>query len=42
MSLILLGKTLGKMEGSQLHKAEEHILQGMKILDELEMKAQYV
>ena len=29
------------MEGSQLHKAEEHILKGMKILDELETKQAY-
>jgi tetratricopeptide (TPR) repeat protein len=36
-----LGSTLGKMEGSQLHKAEEYILQGMKILDELETKPAY-
>ncbi|HXX33849.1 MAG TPA: AAA family ATPase, partial [Thermodesulfobacteriota bacterium] len=37
-SWILLGRTLGKMEGSQLDKAEEHILQGIKILEELEVK----
>jgi tetratricopeptide (TPR) repeat protein len=29
------------MEVSQLHKAEEHILKGMKILDELETKPFY-
>jgi class 3 adenylate cyclase/tetratricopeptide (TPR) repeat protein/energy-coupling factor transporter ATP-binding protein EcfA2 len=40
-SQIQLGRIFGKMEGSQLHKAEEHILQGMKILDELETKPSY-
>jgi tetratricopeptide (TPR) repeat protein len=40
-SRIQLGRTLGKMEGSQLHKAEEYILQGMKILEELETKPDY-
>jgi len=29
------------LEGSQLHKAEEHILQGIKILEELELKPSY-
>lgn len=33
-----LGRIVGKMEGSQLRKAEEHLLKGMKILDELETK----
>jgi tetratricopeptide (TPR) repeat protein len=41
VSRIQLGRILGKIEGSQLHKAEEHILQGMKILDELETKPLY-
>jgi tetratricopeptide (TPR) repeat protein len=41
MSWLQLGRTLGKIEGSQLHKAEGHILQGMKILDELETKSYY-
>jgi tetratricopeptide (TPR) repeat protein len=40
-SWLQLGKIFGKMEGSQLHKAEEHILKGMKILDELETKPAY-
>ena len=38
ISWIQLGRVLGKMEGSELHKAEEYILQGMKILEELETK----
>jgi class 3 adenylate cyclase len=41
ISGIQLGRILGKMEGSQLRKAEEHILKGMKILDELETKPAY-
>jgi tetratricopeptide (TPR) repeat protein len=41
MSWIQLGRIFGKMEGSQLHKAEEYILQGMKILEELETKPDY-
>jgi tetratricopeptide (TPR) repeat protein len=41
ISWIQLGKVLGKMEGSQFHKAEEHILQGMNILEELETKPAY-
>ncbi len=41
MSWIQLGRILGKIEGSQLRKAEEHILKGMKILDELETKPAY-
>jgi tetratricopeptide (TPR) repeat protein len=40
-SRIQLGRILGKIEGSQLRKAEEHILKGMKIMDELEMKPFY-
>ena len=38
VSWLSLERVLGKMEGSQLHKAEEYILQGMKILEELETK----
>jgi tetratricopeptide (TPR) repeat protein len=41
VSWFQLGRSFGKIEGSQLHKAEEHILQGMKILDELETKPNY-
>jgi tetratricopeptide (TPR) repeat protein len=41
MSQIQVGATLGKMGGSQLHKAEEHILKGTKIVDELEIKPFY-
>jgi tetratricopeptide (TPR) repeat protein len=41
LSGIQLGRILGKMEGSQLRRAEEHILKGMKILDELETKPLY-
>jgi tetratricopeptide (TPR) repeat protein len=41
ISWLQLGRTIGKMEGLQLHKAEEYILQGMKILDELETKPSY-
>jgi len=36
-----LGRTVGKMEESQIDKAEESILQGMKILDDLETKPAY-
>jgi class 3 adenylate cyclase/tetratricopeptide (TPR) repeat protein/ribosomal protein L40E len=41
ISWIQLGRIFGKMEGSQFHKAEEYILKGMKILDELEIKPTY-
>jgi tetratricopeptide (TPR) repeat protein len=41
LSRIQLGRVLGKIEGLQLHKAEEQILQGTKILEELETKALY-
>jgi class 3 adenylate cyclase/tetratricopeptide (TPR) repeat protein len=41
ISWILLGRILGRAETAQLHKAEEYILQGMKILDELKMKPFY-
>ena len=40
-SLLQLGRTLGKMEEPQIDKAEGHILQGLKILDELETKPAY-
>jgi class 3 adenylate cyclase len=42
MLRIPLGRVFGKIEGSQLHKAEEHIVQGIKILEELGMKPFYV
>jgi tetratricopeptide (TPR) repeat protein len=38
---ILLGRIFGKSEKSQVGKAEECILQGIKILDELELKPLY-
>jgi len=41
ISWLQLGRTLGKMEGSQLQRAQECILQGMKIFDELETKLAY-
>ena len=41
LSWTQLGRILGKMEGSQLRKAEEYILQGIKILEELELKPLY-
>jgi tetratricopeptide (TPR) repeat protein len=41
ISWLQLGRILGKMDGSQLRKAEEHILKGMKIVDELETKPAY-
>jgi tetratricopeptide (TPR) repeat protein len=41
LSRIQLGKTLGEMEGSQLHEAEEHILQGIKMLEELGARTTY-
>ena len=37
-SLALLGRILGRVDISQSHTAEEFILQGMKMLDELKMK----
>ena len=40
-SWLLLGRIVGKMEGSNLDEAEECILNGMKILDELETKPAY-
>ena len=41
VSWFTLGRIFGKTEGSQLEKAEKHILQGMKILDELKTKPHY-
>jgi class 3 adenylate cyclase/tetratricopeptide (TPR) repeat protein len=38
---ILLGSVIGKTEPSNTQKAEEHILQGMKIADELKIKPYY-
>jgi tetratricopeptide (TPR) repeat protein len=40
-SWILLGRILGRTETPQIDKAEECILQGIKILDELKLKAFY-
>jgi tetratricopeptide (TPR) repeat protein len=40
-SWLQLGRTVGKMEESQIDKAEEYILQGMKVLDDLETKPAY-
>jgi class 3 adenylate cyclase/tetratricopeptide (TPR) repeat protein len=40
-SSILLGRILGRMETSPTHEAEESILQGMKIADELKMRPTY-
>jgi tetratricopeptide (TPR) repeat protein len=37
-ALLQLGRTIGRMEGSQLQKEEECIFTGMKILKELKMK----
>jgi class 3 adenylate cyclase/tetratricopeptide (TPR) repeat protein len=41
LSWLQLGRTVGKMEKSSIEKAEEYILQGMKILGELETKPAY-
>ena len=41
LSWLQLGRTIGRMEKSQLHKAEELILKGMKILEELKLKPWY-
>jgi tetratricopeptide (TPR) repeat protein len=41
VSWLQLGRTIGKMEESRIDKAEEYILRGMKILDELETKPAY-
>ena len=40
-SWIQLGRIIGKTDKSRIDKAEEHILQGMKILDELKLKPLY-
>ena len=40
-SWIQLGRIIGKTDKSRIDKAEEHILQGMKILDELKLKPFY-
>jgi tetratricopeptide (TPR) repeat protein len=40
-SWILLGRILGRTETPQIDKAEECILQGIKILDELKLKPHY-
>jgi class 3 adenylate cyclase/tetratricopeptide (TPR) repeat protein len=41
MSWLLLGRAIGKMEKEQLAIAEETILKGMKIFEELEIKPHY-
>jgi class 3 adenylate cyclase/tetratricopeptide (TPR) repeat protein len=41
VSLVQLGRTIGKMDGSQIDEAENFILQGLEILDELETKPAY-
>ena len=41
MAWILLGRILGRRETPQIHKAEECILQGMKIADEQKTKPTY-
>ena len=41
ISWLQLGRTVGKMERFHIEKAEEYILRGMKILDELETKPAY-
>ncbi|MCK4789524.1 MAG: guanylate cyclase, partial [Desulfobacteraceae bacterium] len=38
LSRVLLGRTMGKGRKSQYAKAEEYILQGIKILDEVKLK----
>jgi tetratricopeptide (TPR) repeat protein len=38
MSGVQLGRVIGKMEGRQFHMAEEYMVNGLKILDELGMK----
>ncbi len=40
-SWIILGRIVGKVEKSQIDKAEGYILKGMKILDELKIKPYY-
>jgi class 3 adenylate cyclase/tetratricopeptide (TPR) repeat protein len=41
LSWILLGRILGRTETAQIHKAEQYMLQGMKMLDELKLKPFY-
>ena len=41
LAWMLLGRTLGKADKSQINKAEECILQGIKILDGLRLMTQY-
>jgi tetratricopeptide (TPR) repeat protein len=41
MSWLCLGRIIGKTEKSQIDKAEECILKGMKILDDLKIKPNY-
>jgi len=41
VSWLQLGRIVGKMEGSRIDEAEEYILRGMKISDELETKPAY-
>jgi len=41
LTWILLGGVIGKTDPSQTDTAEEHILQGMKVCDELKMKPAY-
>jgi len=38
MAWIQLGRIIGKMKGSKIEEAEEFILNGLKIMEELEMK----
>ena len=41
LSWVQLGRIVGKMEGSRIDEAEEYILRGLKILDDLETKPAY-
>jgi len=41
LTWILLGRIIGKTDPSQTDTAEEHILQGMRVCDELKMKPAY-
>jgi tetratricopeptide (TPR) repeat protein len=41
MAQIFLGRILGRMETTQIDKAEEYIFKGMKIADELKLKPAY-
>jgi len=40
-SWIQLGRVIGKLEGSKIEEAEEYVLKGMKILQDLELKPAY-